>query len=154
MSRWHISGLADRRTAQLLAALVLGAGCATPTRLYEGPARPASEVVVLEVDPTGMQLQSIDDQSVSGYRFELLPGRHTVRFEVSRAVRRTGGLGDAAGFRVPCLVDFIGEANRSYRLEAQLKRRPVAFAQDLFLDISVNEIGGTQQFKGICGGRA
>jgi hypothetical protein len=62
----------------LLLALGLGLGCG-PSVMYAGPRRPRSQVVVLELTDTAVDL--LDDRVIKqlrshGVSYELLPGRH------------------------------------------------------------------------------
>lgn len=66
---------------KLLALCSLALGCSTA--LYQGPQRPASEVAIVR-GTLGAHIVSIDGAEVDGgsfERYEVLPGRHALRFE-------------------------------------------------------------------------
>ena len=88
-------------------AVLLG-GCATNPRLYDGPPRPSEEIAVIIRDPGArVRISEIDGHYVPGTRFEVLPGRHTLRTIIRRS------RGDLKVHTV-CMLDFVAEAGNVY----------------------------------------
>ena len=102
-----------RRVAVLLSLVVIGCG---GKRLYDGPARPTSEVAHLRVNEFGSDYEvgvaSCDGRSAGwvGTEFvEILPGQHTCRVICKFAGRETDFFE----------ITFTASPGRVYRMEGE-----------------------------------
>lgn len=102
----------------------LASACALPVPAYLGPRRAADQVAILKADGS-FQILQIDDQVVSGRAYELLPGRHVIRFKGT--LRSEEVHPQARGQRATMLCQVTSDlhAGRSYRIT---KTRPEAVA--------------------------
>lgn len=121
--------LSSRRFSQMcrltLFPVFVVAGCASlppaadlPGRAYDGPARSAASVAVIEhtdydyvVGGWRTEIESIDGEAVHPHRVEVLPGQRTVSF---------GGkicLAGVCSGTVPASITFEAQAGARYRVD-------------------------------------
>lgn len=116
----------SRRLAlPLLAALALLGGCATsraPLQAYEGAARPAAEVAVLDV-PETLQVMAVDGREPPpallrrGVQLALLPGEHVLSLRYVQIFQLNADEHDVVRSRQAALR-FTAVAGGRYRLES------------------------------------
>jgi hypothetical protein len=140
------------RLPRALAASALAAlACAGSARLYDGPARAPSEIAILEVAGTGAMVDTIDGENAKGYRFELLPGKHEVRFTSRTTVLISGGGGTLwSKLELRCGIEFVAAAGRSYRLDPRIDQTITHTGRDVYADPAVIELETRREFRGRC----
>jgi len=110
------------------------AGCEAAVRMYPGPARPASEVAVLQLGPD-VGIFSIDGESFNVEKLkdiELLPGIHAVKAVYFKAPSQAVAGGKqspiAGGLQSeqPLHLVFEALAGRTYRLAGSLEDKTIS----------------------------
>lgn len=114
-----------RTLALSVIALELSA-CASTTRLYSGPTREPEALVHIAVRPSVARGLTLNGTEVSGYGFELEPGRIAVKFEIRRM--GYGSMRTVWGYGAECRATFEGRAGQRYRIDGgQFRGRDSAF---------------------------
>jgi hypothetical protein len=102
------------RIALSLFYILILTSCASTTKMYSGPGRPATETALIRGVDSSIDILSCDGTKLSSNSAILLPGEHTV--DVTYRERDSGGYSLAGSIR----LQWMAEAGHTYIVEKSI----------------------------------